>query len=42
MTKVALAHANDETTETLAAEIIKDREREIAQMREWPSKDVPK
>jgi uncharacterized protein (DUF305 family) len=39
MTKVALAHANDETTETLAAEIIKDR---IAQMREWPSKDVPK
>ncbi|WP_376986128.1 DUF305 domain-containing protein [Bosea sp. R86505] len=42
MTKVVLAHANDETSETLAAEIIKDHEREITQMRHWPSKDVPK
>lgn len=32
--KVALPQANDETTKTLAAQIIKDQEREIAEMRE--------
>jgi uncharacterized protein (DUF305 family) len=42
MAKVALAHAKDETTKTLAAQIIKDQEREIAEMREWLSKNAPK
>lgn len=37
MAKVALAHAKDETTKTLAAQIIKDQEREIAEIREWLS-----
>lgn len=42
MAKVALAHAKDETTKALAAQIIKDQEREIAEMREWLSKNPPK
>lgn len=42
MAKVALAHAKDETTKALAAQIIKDQEREIAEMREWLSKNAPK
>jgi len=42
MAKVALAHAKDETTKVLAAQIIKDQEREIAEMREWLSKNAPK
>ncbi|MDP3409847.1 MAG: DUF305 domain-containing protein [Bosea sp. (in: a-proteobacteria)] len=42
MAKVALAHAKDETTKTLAAQIIKDQEREIAEMREWLRKNAPK
>ncbi len=42
MAKVALAHAKDETTKSLAAQIIKDQEREIAEMREWLSKNAPK
>jgi hypothetical protein len=42
MAKVALAHAKDETTKTLAAQIIKDQEREIAEMREWLGKNAPK
>lgn len=42
MAKVALAHAKDETTKTLAAQIIKDQEREIAEMRERLSKNAPK
>ncbi|OYW59835.1 MAG: hypothetical protein B7Z40_20970 [Bosea sp. 12-68-7] len=42
MTKVALALTNDETTKTLAAEIITDQEREISQKREWLSKNAPK
>ena len=42
MAKVALVHAKDETTKTLAAQIIKDQEREIAEMREWLSKNAPK
>lgn len=42
MAKVALAHAKDETTKALAAQIIKDQEREIAEMREWLSKNSPK
>ncbi len=42
MTKVALALANDETTTTLAAEIIKDQEREISQRRDWLSRNAPK
>jgi uncharacterized protein (DUF305 family) len=33
MARVALAHAKDETTKALAAQIIKDQEREIAEMR---------
>ena len=42
MAKVALAHAKDETTKALATQIIKDQEREIAEMREWLSKNAPK
>lgn len=42
MAKVALAHAKDETTKAIAAQIIKDQEREIAEMREWLSKNAPK
>lgn len=42
MAKVALAHAKDETTKVLAAQIIKDQEREIAEMRDWLSKNAPK
>jgi hypothetical protein len=42
MAKVALAYAKDETTKALAAQIIKDQEREIAEMREWLSKNAPK
>jgi len=42
MAKVALTHAKDETTKTLAAQIIKDQEREIAEMREWLRKNAPK
>lgn len=42
MAKVALAHAKDETTKTLATQIIKDQEREIAEMREWLRKNAPK
>jgi uncharacterized protein (DUF305 family) len=42
MARVALAHAKDETTKALAAQIIKDQEREIAEMREWLSKNAPK
>ncbi|WP_342029054.1 CopM family metallochaperone [Bosea lupini] len=42
MAKVALAHAKDETTKALAVQIIKDQEREIAEMREWLSKNPPK
>ncbi|AMJ63019.1 CopM family metallochaperone [Bosea sp. PAMC 26642] len=42
MAKVALAHAKNETTKTLAAQIIKDQEREIAEMREWLRKNAPK
>jgi len=42
MAKVALAHAKDETTKALAAQIIKDQEREIAEMREWLSKNAAK
>lgn len=38
MAKVALAHAKDETTKALATQIIKDQEREIAEMRDWLSK----
>jgi uncharacterized protein (DUF305 family) len=42
MAKVALADAKDETTKALAAQIIKDQERDIAEMREWLSKNPPK
>jgi uncharacterized protein (DUF305 family) len=42
MAKVALAHAKDETTKAMAAQIIKDQEREIAEMREWLTKNAPK
>lgn len=42
MAKVALTHAKDETTKVVAAQIIKDQEREIAEMREWLSKNAPK
>lgn len=42
MAKVALIHAKDETTKALAAQIIKDQEREIAEMREWLAKNAPK
>ena len=42
MAKVALAHAKDETTKTMAAQIIKDQEREIAEMRDWLAKNTPK
>lgn len=42
MAKVALAHAKDETTKTLAAQIIKDQEREIGEMREWLRKNASK
>lgn len=42
MAKVALTHAKDETTKALATQIIKDQEREIAEMREWLSKNAPK
>ncbi|WP_248306663.1 DUF305 domain-containing protein [Bosea sp. AAP35] len=42
MARAALAYAKDETTKTLAAQIIKDQEREIAEMREWLSKNAPK
>lgn len=42
MAKVALAHSKDETTKTMAAQIIKDQEREIAEMREWLAKNAPK
>lgn len=42
MAKVALVHAKDEKTKAMAAQIIKDQENEIAEMREWLSKNAPK
>ncbi|HEV2604435.1 MAG TPA: DUF305 domain-containing protein [Microvirga sp.] len=38
MAKVVLQHGKDEQTKKLAADIIREQEREIAQMREWLKK----
>ena len=38
MAKVVLQHGKDEQTKKLAADIIREQEREIAEMREWLKK----
>jgi uncharacterized protein (DUF305 family) len=38
MAKVVLQHGKDEQTKKLAADVIREQEREIAEMREWLKK----
>lgn len=41
MAKVVLQHGKDETTRKWAADIIREQEREIAEMRAWLQKNAP-